>query len=110
MEFTRRQFLGIMGATAAGLGLTKSIQNRVLAATGASSDTWYDRVETRVKSVCELCPGGCGFDVRVINGMPVKIDGNPLHPVNRGGTGSWDQYGRAGKGWANSRPSPGMKD
>jgi anaerobic selenocysteine-containing dehydrogenase len=74
-----------MGATAAGLGLTKSIQNRVLAATGASSDTWYDRVETRVKSVCELCPGGCGFDVRVINGMPVKIDGNPLHPVNRGG-------------------------
>lgn len=83
-DFTRRQFLGLMAATAAGLGLTKSIQDKVLAVTD-KADRWIDRVETRVKSVCELCPGGCGLDVRVINGMPVKIDGNPLHPVNRGG-------------------------
>lgn len=73
-----------MAATAAGLGLSKTIQGRLLAVT-EQTGTWYDRVETRVKSVCELCPGGCGLDVRVINGMPVKIDGNLLHPVNRGG-------------------------
>ncbi len=83
-DFTRRQFLGLTAATAAGLGLTKTIQERLLAAT-EKADTWYNRVETRVKSVCELCPGGCGLDVRVVDGMPVKIDGNPLHPVNRGG-------------------------
>ena len=31
-----------------------------------------------------MCPGGCGVLVRTINGRAVKIDGNPLHPVNTG--------------------------
>ncbi len=39
-----------------------------------------------VFSTCKLCPGGCGIRVRVIEGKKaVKIEGNPNHPVNRGG-------------------------
>ena len=39
-----------------------------------------------VHSTCKLCPGGCGIRIRLINQKrAVKIDGNPNHPVNRGG-------------------------
>ncbi|MBA4393475.1 MAG: hypothetical protein C0407_07965 [Desulfobacca sp.] len=39
-----------------------------------------------IASTCKLCPGGCGIRVRVIQKeRAVKIDGNPNHPVNRGG-------------------------
>ena len=37
-------------------------------------------------STCKLCPGSCGIRVRLIEEKrAVKIDGNPFHPVNRGG-------------------------
>ncbi len=35
-------------------------------------------------SVCTLCPGGCGINVRLVNGRPVKIKGLKDHPVNKG--------------------------
>jgi anaerobic selenocysteine-containing dehydrogenase len=40
--------------------------------------------ETWIKTTCALCPAGCGLDVRVVNGQAVKIEGNPLHPLNQG--------------------------
>lgn len=42
-------------------------------------------IETWKSSVCRLCPGGCGIRVRLVDGRPVKIEGNPRSPVNRGG-------------------------
>jgi len=39
---------------------------------------------TYKQSVCTLCPGGCGINVRLINGRPVKIEGLKDHPVNKG--------------------------
>ena len=36
-------------------------------------------------SVCGECPAGCGVRVRVREGRAVKVEGNPEHPVNRGG-------------------------
>lgn len=37
-------------------------------------------------STCKLCPGACGIRIRLIEKeRAVKIDGNPNHPVNRGG-------------------------
>ena len=35
-------------------------------------------------SVCRQCPAGCGIVVRNSEGRAKKIEGNPLHPVNRG--------------------------
>jgi anaerobic selenocysteine-containing dehydrogenase len=40
-------------------------------------ETWY-------ASTCRQCAAGCGILVRVVNGRARKIEGNPLHPLNRG--------------------------
>ncbi len=42
-------------------------------------------IETWRQSTCRLCPGGCGIKVRLVDGQPIKIEGNPLSPINRGG-------------------------
>ncbi len=40
--------------------------------------------EKFVTTVCAMCPSGCGLRVRVVNGNAVKVEGNPLHPLNQG--------------------------
>ena len=40
--------------------------------------------EQIVRTTCALCPCGCGLEVRVVDGKAVKIEGNPLHPLNQG--------------------------
>jgi menaquinone reductase, molybdopterin-binding-like subunit len=42
--------------------------------------------DSYIYSTCKLCPGGCGIRVRLIERKrAVRIEGNPYHPVNRGG-------------------------
>ena len=36
-------------------------------------------------SVCTLCPGGCGIEVRMVDERAVKIEGRTDYPVNPGG-------------------------
>ena len=40
-------------------------------------DTWY-------ASTCRECPAGCGILVKNREGRVIKIEGNPLHPINNG--------------------------
>ncbi|MFH1076487.1 MAG: molybdopterin-dependent oxidoreductase [Pseudomonadota bacterium] len=37
------------------------------------------------KTVCALCPGGCGISVRKVKERAVKIEGTEGHPINDGG-------------------------
>ncbi len=37
-----------------------------------------------VRSVCMQCPAACGIEVERVDGVPVKIRGNPDYPTNRG--------------------------
>ena len=37
------------------------------------------------KTVCKLCPGGCGIEVRMVDERAVKIEGRTDYPVNPGG-------------------------
>lgn len=36
-------------------------------------------------STCGACEAGCGILVKVRDGRPIKVEGNPDHPLNRGG-------------------------
>ena len=40
---------------------------------------------TSFATTCRECPAGCGTHVRVREGRAIKAEGNPNHPVNRGG-------------------------
>ncbi len=86
MKMERRRFMGlVLGATSgAAVGLSAG---HLLARTFATADSPYDPpggVEALRLSVCSLCPGGCGVQVRCIGGRPVKVGGNPRHPVSGG--------------------------
>ncbi len=36
------------------------------------------------KSTCMECPANCGIDVKIRDHKPVKLEGNPGHPINDG--------------------------
>jgi molybdopterin-containing oxidoreductase family iron-sulfur binding subunit len=39
--------------------------------------TWY-------ASTCRECPAGCGILAKVREGRIIKVEGNPMHPINQG--------------------------
>ncbi len=39
--------------------------------------TWY-------ASTCRECPAGCGILAKNREGRVIKVEGNPLHPINKG--------------------------
>ena len=81
----RRQFLKLGGATAFAtlFGGCDKVQRKLIPFVIPPENyvlgeaLWY-------ASVCGQCPAGCGIVVRVSEGRAKKIEGNPLHPVNRG--------------------------
>ena len=40
---------------------------------------------TYYASTCAACTAGCGLVVKTRDGRPIKLEGNPDHPVSRGG-------------------------
>ena len=79
----RRDFLKLVGVSAAGLALQDvlwAVPDKMLeeALRGPG-------IETFKNTICQLCPAGCGIKVRLIDGIPIHIDGNPMHPINHGG-------------------------
>ncbi len=86
MHLQRRDFLKLVGATTVatalpgcGIKQPKSLIPYVIPEENIipGKAVWY-------ASVCQECPAGCGVSVRVREGRAVKVEGNPLHPVNNG--------------------------
>jgi len=84
---SRRDFLKFAGLTTAGVTAGHFLFSELMAVPQHLLDkkTRKRGMETWVNTVCGQCPGGCGLRVRLIDGIPVYIKGNPHYPVNRGG-------------------------
>lgn len=80
----RRDFLLYGGGVLAGITLGE-LGRRQLARADARAAAWRGGgVESWATSVCRECPAACGVRARLIDGVPVKLEGNPLCPVSRG--------------------------
>jgi molybdopterin-containing oxidoreductase family iron-sulfur binding subunit len=86
MEFSRRTFLkvaAISGATLAsdaGVKYVDKLVPSVKQPYPLHPVEWHTLATT-----CRECPAGCGMHIRHRDGRITKAEGNPDHPVNRGG-------------------------
>jgi anaerobic selenocysteine-containing dehydrogenase len=82
----RRTFLQLGGITAAGAFLAgcKSANGKLIPYLIPPDEGVTPGRAEYYASSCRFCPAGCGILVRVSEGRAKKIEGNPLHPVNRG--------------------------
>jgi anaerobic selenocysteine-containing dehydrogenase len=84
VAISRRSFL--VGAAGAGIGFgLGAFSHQFPLASPHVGPDWSPGEQTFVASTCLLCPAHCGIRVRLVDGRPVRIDGNPLHPVSQGG-------------------------
>jgi len=81
----RRTFLKITGIGSVGFaaGCSDNPQRNLFTLVQApedmvtGKDSWY-------ATTCRECPAGCGVLAKNREGRVVKLEGNPLHPVNQG--------------------------
>ena len=83
----RRTFLKVLGSAgpAAAAAACSPVPPERIIPFVVPPDDVVPGVATWYASVCGECPAGCGVRVRTREGRAVKVEGNPEHPVNRGG-------------------------
>lgn len=85
MKFGRRRFLFTAAGGLAGFGFGRASKNLWRRLPRGARRIRRGPGKTRqVATTCTLCPGGCGIRARIVDGHAVKLEGNRLHPVNRG--------------------------
>jgi anaerobic selenocysteine-containing dehydrogenase len=91
----RRDFIVLsgVGATSAGvLGACGHPENRLIPAL-VPDEQYVPGIDYWKASTCRMCDARCGILVRTREHKANKIEGNPLHPVNRGGLCARGQAG-----------------
>ena len=83
-ELKRRDFLVYAGATIAGVTLGQAGRRLLARADERTGVRHEPLIESQATSVGRECPAACGVRVRLMDGTPVKLEGNPLCPVSRG--------------------------
>ncbi len=82
---SRRGFLKALGLSAASMAACERLPVRRAIPYLVPPDEITPGVPTYYASTCLACPANCGTLVKVLDGRPVKLEGNPDHPVSRGG-------------------------
>src|SRR5258708_373250 len=73
-----------IGATSASLLSACGHPEEKLIPAFIPDDEYVPGIDYWKASTCGMCPAGCGIIVRTREHKANKIEGNPLHPVNRG--------------------------
>ncbi len=81
----RRTFLKLagIGSLSIATGCESRPDNTLYSLVNAPEDmvtgkpSWY-------AATCRECPAGCGVVAKVREGRVIKVEGNPIHPINRG--------------------------
>ncbi|HNX59333.1 MAG TPA: twin-arginine translocation signal domain-containing protein, partial [Spirochaetota bacterium] len=78
MALSRRDFLklGMTAGVAGALGGIVSVAGCALPRT--------IRGGKKTRTICSFCSLGCGIIIRTKNGIPIYVEGDKDHPVNRG--------------------------
>jgi anaerobic selenocysteine-containing dehydrogenase len=91
----RREFIILTGAGATSASLLSACghpEDRLIPAL-VPDDKYVPGLDYWKASTCSMCSASCGIIVRTREHKANKIEGNPLHPVNRGGLCARGQAG-----------------
>ena len=83
----RRDFFKIMGiASGAALSACKvnNADKTLLPYLVPPEDDIIPGVPRYVRSTCMECPAHCGLNIKIRDDKPIKLEGSPDHPINRG--------------------------
>lgn len=83
---SRRSFIELLGLSFVSLSCTKFRMpvEKIIPAVNKTSFTPAGQ-SLYYASTCGGCNSGCGTLVKVRDGRPIKLEGNPAHPINSGG-------------------------
>ncbi len=83
---SRRKFLALLGASAALAGTACSDyrdKGEIIPYNKKPEEITLGKANYYA-STCTACPNACGILVKTREGRPIKIDGNPDHPISKG--------------------------
>lgn len=85
-KFSRRKFLALLSASAAvaASGCANLKEKGELIPYNRKPEEVTIGNPTYYASTCTGCSSACGILIKTIEGRPIKVDGNPDHPVSKG--------------------------
>ena len=84
MELNRRDFLKASGAGVGGVFMLGALDPQVALAKPVKALPLRKMIGEK-STICPYDASGCGFLVAAVDGKVVNIEGDPDHPINRGG-------------------------
>ncbi len=95
LNSNRRDFLKYFGFSVTAVALAACHQTKIRHAIPylVKPEEVTPGVANYYSSTCGSCNAGCGVEVKVREGRPIKVDGNPRSPISKGGTCAAGQAG-----------------
>lgn len=85
-QISRRKFFALLGASAAfaGIGCADYRDKGQIIPYNNRPEGITIGKPNHYASTCSACKNNCGVLIKTREGRPIKIDGNPEHPINKG--------------------------